>query len=126
MFYPYLFQSPGSLILYLILTTIVVVGILQIFTEIKSRNTNTMIFSAQLTPLGLAATALGVIRVLNGVQVAFRDSEISGERSSGIELTGIDTVIPYVILGLTCLFLAGMFDFTRQVVSNYYSRRKQN
>jgi hypothetical protein len=112
--FPSLLQSNVSLLLYVLLAYIVIMGTWQF---IKSRyllKPGESMRLRSLIPLGLAAAAFGFIGLFMEYSDAFEAIEAAGDISPTIVAGALKAVWTYPVLGLLTLAISCVFRYVNQ------------
>jgi biopolymer transport protein ExbB/TolQ len=100
-----------TILLYLLLGYILVVGFIQ-YTQLRNREeVNHPLLKKSLVPLGALATVLGFMAMVNKIREAFDAIAAAGDISPAMVAGGISQAYPLLTLGLLCLAISLIFRY---------------
>lgn len=114
MYLPNPLYSGFTVVLYLLLVYILIVGFIQYSKLRKGEKLEHSLLSKSLIPVGVLALVVGIMGMVNSVQVAYETIAAVGDISPALAAGGISQSFPVLTLGLLSLAISLIFKYFNQ------------
>lgn len=111
MYLPYPLYSSFTIILYVLLLYILIVGFLQYIQLKKAGEITHSLLKKSLVPLGALATVVGFMGLYDSKTLAFDAIAAAGDISPALVANGLAEGYPIITLGLLCLAISFLFKY---------------
>jgi nicotinamide riboside transporter PnuC len=111
---PLIYESGISIILYLFLLLIIILGLWRFITCRYLLKDEQSVRFRSVVPLGWAAVAIGFIGLFKQYYEAFQAIEAAGDISASIVAEAMGSAFTYPLLGFLCLAFSYVFQFVNQ------------